>query len=134
MDCDLLIDNVSIVDGTGSAPYRGSVAVSGDRIAAVGGSSSRAKKIIDGRGHALAPGFIDVHTHDDLYLLRSPQVLPKLSQGVTTVIIGNCGISAAPATLTRAFPDPMNLLGQASEFRYQEFGDYVKRLNWRDRL
>ena len=128
MDCDLLIENVSIVDGTGSEPYRGSVAVCGHTIEAVGEISCTATTVIDGRGHALAPGFIDVHTHDDLYLLRSPQMLPKLSQGVTTVITGNCGISAAPATLDHAFPDPMNLLGQASEFRYQKFSDYVRAL------
>src|SRR6185312_9562137 len=114
MDCDLLIENVSIVDGTGSEPYRGSVAVRGDRIEAVGAISCTAREVIDGRGHSLAPGFIDVHTHDDLYLLRSPQMLPKLSQGVTTVITGNCGISAAPVTLEKSFPDPMNLLGEAA--------------------
>jgi N-acyl-D-amino-acid deacylase len=56
----------------------------------------------------------------------APQMLPKLSQGVTTVITGNCGISAGPATLKHGFPDPMNLLGQASEFRYPRFRDYLK--------
>ncbi len=126
MECDLLIDNVSIFDGTGSEPYRGGVAVRGATIEAVGKNSCAAKMVIDGRGHALAPGFIDVHTHDDLYLLRSPQMLPKLSQGVTTVIVGNCGISAGPATIKQALADPMNLLGQASEFRYPKFRDYVK--------
>lgn len=126
MECDLLIDNVSIFDGTGSEPYRGGVAVRGATIEAVGKNSCAAKMVIDGRGHALAPGFIDVHTHDDLYLLRSPQMLPKLSQGVTTVIVGNCGISAGPATIKQALADPMNLLGQASEFRYSKFRDYVR--------
>lgn len=128
MDCDLLIENVSIIDGSGSEPYRGSVAVRADTIEAVGEISCRAKTVIDGRGHALAPGFVDVHTHDDLYLLRSPQMLPKLSQGVTTVVTGNCGISAGPATLKHGLPDPMNLLGQAGEFRYLKFSDYVRAL------
>ncbi|HKR33055.1 MAG TPA: D-aminoacylase [Terriglobales bacterium] len=128
MECDLLIDNVSIFDGTGSEPCRGSVAVRGATIEAVGKKSCAAKMVIDGRGHALAPGFIDVHTHDDLYLLRSPRMLPKLSQGVTTVIVGNCGISAGPATVKHALPDPMNLLGQASEFRYPKFRDYVEAI------
>jgi len=128
MDCDLLIENAEIFDGSGSKPYRGSVAIRAGKIAAVGETSCIAKTVIDGRGHALAPGFIDVHTHDDLYLLRSPQMLPKLSQGVTTVVTGNCGISAGPATLNRGFPDPMNLLGQAREFRYPKFRDYVEAL------
>ena len=130
MDCDLLIENVSIFDGTGSEPYWGRVAVRGDKIEAVGENSCTAKMVIDGCGHALAPGFIDVHTHDDLYLLRSPQMLPKLSQGVTTVITGNCGISAGPATIKHALPDPMNLLGQATEFRYPKFRDYVEAVEF----
>ncbi len=50
-------------------------------------------------GRVLAPGFIDVHTHDDINVIRMPEYLPKLSRGVTTVIVGNCGISAATATM-----------------------------------
>ena len=72
-------------------------------------------------GLVLAPGFIDVHTHDDICVIRKPEMLPKLSQGVTTVIVGNCGISAAPVTLRGELPDPMNLLGDAEEFRYPTF-------------
>src|SRR5690348_15821343 len=128
MDCDLLIENVNTLDGSGSEPYQGSVRVRAGKIEAVGKSSCAAKAACDGRGHALAPGFIDVHTHDGLYLLRSPQVLPKLSQGITTVIVGNCGISAGPATVKHALPDPMNLLGQASEFLYPRFRDYVQAI------
>jgi N-acyl-D-aspartate/D-glutamate deacylase len=73
----------------------------------------------------LAPGFIDVHTHDDLYVIKSPEMTPKLSQGVTTVIVGNCGISASPVSLAGHLPDPMNLLGAADAFRYPTFADYV---------
>jgi N-acyl-D-amino-acid deacylase len=73
----------------------------------------------------LAPGFIDVHTHDDTSVIRDPQMLAKLSQGVTTVIVGNCGISAAPVQLAGAPPDPMNLLGDAEDFRYPTFATYV---------
>jgi N-acyl-D-amino-acid deacylase len=61
----------------------------------------------------LAPGFIDVHTHDDTVVIRQPQMLPKLSQGVTTVIVGNCGISVA-GEFEGNPPDPMNLLGSAA--------------------
>ena len=66
---------------------------------------------MEAEGRVLAPGFIDVHTHDDTHVIRSPQMLPKISQGVTTVIVGNCGISASPVTLKGDPPDPMNLLG-----------------------
>lgn|SRR6185437_10838719 len=81
MDCDLLIENVSIFDGPGSEPYTGRVAVRGDRIEAVGENSSAARMVMDGRGFALAPGFIDVHAHDDLYLLRSPADAPEALAG-----------------------------------------------------
>lgn len=62
----------------------------------------------------LAPGFIDVHTHDDINVIRIPEYLPKISQGITTVIVGNCGISAASAKMKGEVPDPMNLLGKQS--------------------
>ena len=84
-----------------------------------------AEEVIDGAGYVLAPGFIDVHTHDDTNGIRTPEMLPKLSQGVTTVIVGNCGISAAPVRLVGDPPDPMNLLGDASVFRYPTFAAYV---------
>ena len=73
----------------------------------------------------LAPGFIDVHTHDDIAVIHTPSMLPKLSQGVTTVIVGNCGISAAPVTLRGELPDPMNLLGGSESFRYPTFAAYI---------
>jgi N-acyl-D-amino-acid deacylase len=66
-----------------------------------------------------------VHTHDDTSVIRTPQMLAKLSQGVTTVIVGNCGISAAPVKLAGDPPDPMNLLGDADVFRYPTFAEYV---------
>ena len=66
-----------------------------------------------------------MHTHDDISVIRTPQMLPKLSQGVTTVVVGNCGISAAPVTLRGEPPDPMNLLGDAGAFRYPTFKAYV---------
>jgi N-acyl-D-amino-acid deacylase len=85
----------------------------------------RAESVVDANGLALAPGFIDVHTHDDIAVIRKPAMLPKLSQGVTTVIVGNCGISAAPVSLRGDLPDPMNLLGDAGDFCYAKFADYV---------
>lgn len=125
MQCDVLIRNARVVDGSGAAPVTGDVAVADGRICAVGEAlACNAVEIIDARGRTLAPGFIDVHTHDDLAVLRDPQMLAKISQGVTTVITGNCGISAAPVTLRGALPDPMNLLGPAEAFRYARFAAY----------
>ena len=139
-NCDTLISNVQILDGSGGEPQPGSIALEGGRIKAVGdleGYSGR--HMLDGEGKMLAPGFIDAHTHDDLYVIRAPEMLPKLSQGVTTVIVGNCGISASPVSLTgdlqdrdlqeNDLPDPMNLLGNTGEFRYGSFANYVAAVN-----
>src|SRR5579884_284226 len=125
MNCDLLIKNVGILDGSGAEPFPADVAIREDRILGISTTETSADQVFYGEGYVLAPGLIDVHTHDDLYLIRSPQMLPKLSQGVTTVIVGNCGISAAPVALKQSLPDPMNLLGQAGEFCYSRFSSYV---------
>jgi N-acyl-D-amino-acid deacylase len=125
--CDTLIRNVQIIDGSGGEPQIGSVAVAGDRIQAVGELNGySAQNTINGEAKVLAPGFIDAHTHDDLYVIHHPEMLPKISQGVTTVIVGNCGISAAAVRLTGNLPDPMNLLGAAEAFRYPTFAAYVE--------
>jgi N-acyl-D-amino-acid deacylase len=124
--CDTLILNASVLDGTDAAPEIFDVALDGDRICNVGPSLEyRARVTVDATGLALSPGFIDVHTHDDTSVIRSPAMLPKLSQGVTTVIVGNCGISASPVRLRGEPPDPMNLLGDAAAFCYPTFAAYV---------
>jgi N-acyl-D-amino-acid deacylase len=127
--CHTLIRNVQMVDGSGGEPQPAAVALDDGRIKAIGDVDGySAEHTIDGQGKMLAPGFIDVHTHDDLYVIRAPEMMPKLSQGVTTVIVGNCGISASPVRLTRGVPDPMNLLGAAGAFRYPTFSAYVDAL------
>lgn len=124
--CDTLIRNAYIMDGSGGEAWAADVAIDDGHIRAVGHIPEySARQVIDGSGHVLAPGFIDVHTHDDTNVIRTPDMLPKLSQGVTTVIVGNCGISAAPVQLAGAPPDPMNLLGTAGVFRYPTFRSYV---------
>lgn len=128
--CDTLIRNARVVDGSGAEPALLDVAVAGDRICAVGSRLDySAREVVDGAGQVLAPGFIDVHTHDDTNVIRTPEMLPKLSQGVTTVIVGNCGISAAPVRLSGEVPDPMNLLGDASVFCYPTFAAYVAAID-----
>lgn len=124
--CDTLIRNANILDGSGAPAELLDVALRGDRIEAVGPSLDiNAAQVVEADGLALAPGFIDVHTHDDTSAVRTPQMLPKLSQGITTIIVGNCGISAAPVTLNGEPPDPMNLLGDAEVFCYPTFAAYV---------
>ncbi|MGN4068416.1 N-acyl-D-amino-acid deacylase family protein [Burkholderia gladioli] len=126
---DTLIVGALLIDGTGAAPVQRDVAIRGERIVAVGNLSNwLAEAVIEADGLVLAPGFIDVHTHDDTHVIRAPQMLPKISQGVTTVVVGNCGISASPVTLRGDPPDPMNLLGDREAFRYPSFAAYVEAL------
>jgi len=123
--CDTLIRNASVVDGTGRAAENLDVAIEAGRIVELGaGLGYSASFEMDAGGRILAPGFIDTHTHDDTSVVDAPAMLPKLSQGVTTVIVGNCGISAAPVRLGGDPPDPMNLLGGRESFRYPSFADY----------
>jgi len=95
---DLVIRGGLVVDGTGAPAFPADVAVAGDRIAAVGQVHQEAVRTIDASGLVVAPGFIDVHTHDDLAVLRTPSVDFKVRQGVTTDIVGNCGMGAAPTS------------------------------------
>ncbi len=128
--CDTLIRNARVLDGSGSAAEVLDVAVRGDRILDVGLSLDiSAAAVVDAEGLVLAPGFIDTHTHDDTVVIDAPEMLPKLSQGVTTVIVGNCGICAAPVKLRGEPPDPMNLLGGAEAFRYSTFAAYVSAVS-----
>jgi N-acyl-D-amino-acid deacylase len=128
--CDLIIRDVTVFDGTGGARFTADVGVSGDRITAIGdlGSAGADREIV-ATGKALAPGFIDAHTHDDRAVLCGPTcMLCKMSQGVTTVVVGNCGISLSPVRMkTRPVP-PLDLLGDESWWVFDSFGDYAQRL------
>jgi N-acyl-D-amino-acid deacylase len=96
-DYDLIIRNARIIDGTGAPGREGAIAVRGDLIEAVGEISGAATREIDAGGLAVAPGFIDVHAHDDGAVIRDPRVDFKIMQGVTTDVVGNCGAGVAPA-------------------------------------
>ena len=130
MRYDLIIRDATIIDGTGAPRTLGDVAVSGDRIAAVGnlGGDSTDREVI-ATGMVIAPGFIDAHTHDDRAVLCGPAcMLCKMSQGATTVVVGNCGISLSPVRMrTRPVP-PLDLLGDESWWTFDSFGAYADRL------
>jgi N-acyl-D-amino-acid deacylase len=126
LTCDTLIRNANVLDGSHAPSEQLDVAIQHDRIYKVAPQLQvDARETIEADGLILAPGFIDTHTHDDTSVIRTPAMLPKLSQGVTTVIVGNCGISAAPVLLRGEPPDPMNLLGGSDAFCYPDFAAYV---------
>ncbi len=130
MRCDLIIRDATIFDGTGAARQRGDVGVTGERITAIGdlGAASADREVIAG-GLAVSPGFIDAHTHDDRALLCGPAcLLCKMSQGVTTVVVGNCGISLAPVRMGARPVPPLDLLGDESWWVFDSFAAYAERL------
>jgi N-acyl-D-amino-acid deacylase len=129
---DLLIRNASIVDGTGAPRFTGDIGIRGDRIARIGDLAALHGDVeINLAGRIAAPGFIDAHTHDDRIMLSGGDMAPKVSQGVTTVIGGNCGVSLAP--MPRPIPNPvtppLNLLDdEGGWFRFPSFAAYLDAL------
>jgi N-acyl-D-amino-acid deacylase len=128
--CDILFRDATVIDGTGAPGRRGDVAVSGDRIVGVGDlAATKAGEEIAATGKVVAPGFIDVHTHDDRALITDPDMTPKLSQGVTTVVPGNCGFSLAPLKPEQATDPVFELMGGPAAFLYPTFGAYLDALD-----
>ncbi len=127
---DFIIRNAQLIDGTGQPAIPADVAVTGDRVTAVGPSLNvAATEEIDANGLALAPGFIDAHTHDDRIVLVDPAMNCKISQGVTTVVTGNCGISIAPVSLPSQPPAPLDLIGREAKDFFASFADYFAALD-----
>ena len=93
---DLVIRNGTVIDGSALAGRVADVAVDGDRIGFIGHCQESGQTEIDATGLIVAPGFIDVHSHDDLAVLNDPEMNHKISQGVTTDIVGNCGWAVVP--------------------------------------
>ena len=126
---DLIFCGGDVIDGSGAGRFAADVAVTGDRIANIGElTGANAKRVIDISGRILCPGFIDVHTHDDRVCIDKPAMQPKISQGVTTVIVGNCGISLAPLMCVSVPVEPLNLLGGKAEFEFGDFRNYIEAI------
>jgi N-acyl-D-amino-acid deacylase len=134
---DITIQNAVIIDGTGLPAYRADIAIKGDRTAAIGKFNAKAKQMINARGRTVIPGIIDPHSHADLILPLAPKrqaelMRCKVAQGVTTTIIGNCGLGCAPVAndeaegILRAVnawmtPEPV-------AWKWRTVGEYLDRI------
>jgi N-acyl-D-aspartate/D-glutamate deacylase len=128
MAYDILIRGGLLLDGTGAAGKLGDLAIRDGRIAAIGaGLNADAAKVIDARGLAVAPGFIDIKTHSDFTLPINPKAESKVRQGVTTEIIGHCGFSVAPALPGKVelLRDYLSPSAPWLPFRELSFPDYL---------
>jgi len=96
MAYDLLIANGTIVDGTGAARFKGDIAITDGRIAEIGKIEGKAASVIDAAGKVLSPGFIDPHTHYDPQISWDPLLSSSSEHGITTIVLGNCGVGVAP--------------------------------------
>jgi N-acyl-D-aspartate/D-glutamate deacylase len=139
MAFDLVIRNGLVVDGSGGPGFEADVAVEGERIAAIGKSLAAGQREIDAKGKVVSPGFIDPHTHMDLFLVLYPHGNPVVNFGVTTIVIGDCGASCAPvpdgegplkvlvAYLNRVLDNYID----ASIWKWKTFPEYLNYLKGR---
>jgi N-acyl-D-aspartate/D-glutamate deacylase len=135
---DIVIRNGHIVDGSGAAGRDGDVAIDGDRIAAVGGRAGAARREIDAGGRLVAPGWVDIHTHYDGQVTWDPYLSPSSWHGVTTVVMGNCGVGFAPAKpdrrewligLMEGVEDiPGTALSEGIRWEWESFPEYLDAL------
>ena len=126
---DLLIRGGTVIDGTKAPRFDADIGILNGRIAAIGQLAGHtADQTLDATGRIVAPGFIDSHTHDDQAVLSQAQMPFKVSQGVTTVVAGNCGISAAPLRVDMDLPMPLSLLDSPAEGRFTTFAAYLDAL------
>jgi N-acyl-D-aspartate/D-glutamate deacylase len=138
---DLLIKNGRILDGSGTGSFIGDVAVQEGRIALVGRADAGAKRVIDAEGLAVAPGFIDGHTHYDGQLFWDPLLTSTCWHGFTTIVMGHCGLTLAPIRerdrhyISQAFSAveeiPLDILQEYVPWQWESYADYVAALHKR---
>ena len=140
---DLIIRNGTIVDGTGAAPFRGDVAIDGDKIVAVGDLAGSAKREIVATGKIVTPGWVDIHTHYDGQATWDHLLAPSSWHGVTTAIMGNCGVGFAPVRpdqhqflieLMEGVEDiPGAALAEGIDWKWETFPEYLDALESKKR-
>jgi N-acyl-D-aspartate/D-glutamate deacylase len=138
MGYDLVIRNGRIVDGSGMPAFTGDVAVKDGKIAGIGKFTDAADRVIDADGLAVSPGFIDNHTHYDAQVLWDPMFTSSCWHGVTSIVMGNCGLALAPARrnegdallrmLSRIEAIPIEALRSGVDFSWESIGDYLGRI------
>ena len=138
MTFDLIIKHGTVVDGTGAAPFVADVAVTGDRVMAIGTDLGEAARIVDARDCYVAPGFVDIHTHYDGQATWDEEMAPSSWHGVTTVVMGNCGVGFAPAApdrhdwligLMEGVEDiPGSALSEGMKWNWESFPEYLDAL------
>ena len=136
---DLVIRNGTVIDGRGGPPAPGDVAVDDGRITAVGTVDEPGREELDATGLAVTPGFVDVHTHYDGQVTWDPLLTPSIWHGVTTVVMGNCGVGFAPAAPDRhdwliglmegVEGIPGASLREAIRWDWQTVGEYLDALD-----
>ncbi len=140
---DMVIRNGTIVDGTGARPFTGDIAIDGGRITAVGGVAAKGREEIDATGLHVTPGFVDIHTHYDGQATWDSEMAPSSWHGVTTVVMGNCGVGFAPAKpdkhdwligLMEGVEDiPGTALAEGMTWDWETFPEYMDALAKRPR-
>ena len=138
---DIVIRGGDVVDGTGTGPRRADVAVDGDRITAVGAVGERGRREIDASGRLVTPGFVDIHTHLDAQLFWDPVASPSTWHGVTTLVLGNCGVTFAPvrpgqegylAAMMESVEDiPAETIMAGVDWGWETYGGYLGALDRR---
>ncbi len=135
MGCDVLIKNGTLIDGTGSPARHGNIAITNGQIAEIGDIDSGATQIIDADGAVVAPGFIDPHTHYDAQICWDGAVTPSSWHGVTSVVMGNCGVGIAPCRpesrdiamrdLVNVEAIPYDVLEEGITWDWETFPEYM---------
>jgi len=131
---DLWIGATTVVDGTGGPPYRASVGVKAGRVATIvreprEDEEPAARVRLDGADLVLAPGFIDVHSHSDMAPLVDPSLHSTIRQGVTTVVVGNCGMSPFPTSTAAELASWAGGEASGSTLEFASFGDFLSRVD-----